>query len=200
MEICAQTLIQHMKACGYVVFERDFDLNIVGLRKLPGTPNVFDDRLCVFFRRDGVWQFRSWPITTDPGTYYLQNPMNVKGTAIVRPGQWRRSHKIGKHGSYEAMVQVGTLGIWRDANKNTEADYGTNPLDENWIGINIHKAGNDSTSVDKWSAGCQVFKRADDFEEFMALIHKQIAAGIGDTISYTLLEWPAANMPAVSAS
>jgi hypothetical protein len=161
---------------------------------MPGAPNVFDDKLCVFYKLGGVWKFHSWACTTDPGTYYLQNPMNVNGTAIVKPGQYRKSHKLGLHrGAYEAMVQVGALTIWRDQDKDAVLDYGVNEVTATGMGINIHRAGTASTSVDKWSAGCQVFSKSSDFAEFMALIHKQSEAGLGDTISYSLLEWPAAD-------
>lgn len=199
MPITHESVIAAMKARGFVVFEtKDYDMNVVGLRRMPGTVNRFDDLICCFWKQSGAWQFRAWPCTTDPGTFYLNNPMNVNGTAIVRPGQYRRSHKLGKHGGetgYEAMVQVGTIGVWRDANKDSQLDYGVNPQDAQWAGINIHRAGTNSTQVDRWSAGCQVFSRSSDFAEFMSLIHRQSEAGIGDTISYSLLEWPAADFP-----
>ena len=195
MPVSLQTVMGAMKSKGYVVFEtKDYDMNVVGLRRIPAIPNAFDDVICCFYKQGGAWQFKSWKCTTDPGTYYLQNPMNVNGTAIVRPGQYRKSHELGKHGGasgYEAMVQVGTLGIWRDSDKDTQLDYGVNPTEAQWAGINIHRAGANSTQVDRWSAGCQVFSRSSDFAEFMSLMHKQIEAGIGDTISYSLLEWPA---------
>ena len=54
-------------------------------------------------------------------------------------------------------------------------------------GINIHKAGRDSTWVENWSAGCQVFKRVKDFDMFLSICKK--AAKIhGNKFSYTLLE------------
>ena len=36
--------------------------------------------------------------------------------------------------------------------------------------FNIHKAGATSSSVDKWSAGCQVFARERDFTQFLNLL------------------------------
>jgi hypothetical protein len=36
--------------------------------------------------------------------------------------------------------------------------------------MNIHKAGKDTPSIDSWSAGCQVLKRSDDFEEMMGKV------------------------------
>ena len=53
--------------------------------------------------------------------------------------------------------------------------------------INIHKAGRDSTWVENWSEGCQVFKRVKDFDGFMKIVKK--AAKIhGNSFTYTLIE------------
>ena len=73
---------------------------------------------------------------------------------------------IGKHGSYEALVQTGaTVRVARDGNLDDVADADPSGVQEGWFGINIHHAGTDSTNVEKWSAGCQVFKRLEDWEE-----------------------------------
>jgi hypothetical protein len=65
--------------------------------------------------------------------------------------------------------------------------YAENKVDEGVFGINIHKAGADSTYVENWSEGCQVFKRVKDFEEFMTICRK--ARDIhGNSFTYTLIE------------
>ena len=60
------------------------------------------------------------------------------------------------------------------------------------FGINIHKAGKDSKDVDQWSAGCQVFQKSDDFNEFMGLArkHKNL---YGNKFTYTLIDERAYN-------
>ena len=55
------------------------------------------------------------------------------------------------------------------------------------FGINIHKAGHDSTWVENWSEGCQVFKRVKDFDQFMKIC-KMAAQIHGNHFSYTLIE------------
>ena len=60
-------------------------------------------------------------------------------------------------------------------------------IDEGVFGINIHKAGADSTYVENWSEGCQVFKRSKDFDEFMKIINKA-KDFYGNHFTYTLLE------------
>jgi hypothetical protein len=66
-------------------------------------------------------------------------------------------------------------------------NYDETAIQEGVFGINIHKAGVDSTYVENWSEGCQVFKRAADFEEFMSIV--RASAGKGFTkFTYTLIE------------
>ena len=50
--------------------------------------------------------------------------------------------------------------------------------------IYIHKAGVDSTYVENWSEGCQVFKRAQEFEAFMEICRKSGQKAF----TYTLIE------------
>ena len=73
--------------------------------------------------------------------------------------------------------------MWRDSNKDDVLDHDGAPS-EGWFGINIHHAGADSTNVEKWSAGCQVFKRLADWEEAMG-IWKATGA---DSFTYTLID------------
>ena len=61
-----------VKAKGYVWFEspEDYDLNIVGIRNSStgnNVTNVFDDIMTVSFKSNGLWQFKQWACTTDPG-------------------------------------------------------------------------------------------------------------------------------------
>ena len=53
--------------------------------------------------------------------------------------------------------------------------------------INIHKAGADSTYVENWSEGCQVFKKSADFDAFMGICKKAATLG-GNSFTYTLIE------------
>jgi hypothetical protein len=179
---------------GYKFFETgDYNLNLVGLRRQPGIPNAFDDVMTVSYKIKDVWQFRTFWMTTDPGTYWLQNPSRVDGTAILIPGQYRSCWKLGLHqGKYEALVQNGQpFKVWRDGNKDNTLDYSGKVYSEVG-GLNGHHAGTSSTQVDKWSAACMVLARLKDFEALMDLCHKQVAKGKGwDTFTYTLLEWPA---------
>ena len=115
--------------------------------------------------------------------------MNVNGTAILRPDQYRSTYKIGKHqGKYHALCQLGgPVTLWRDVNRDSKHDMKDSTIATGYFGINIHKAGRKSTQVNKWSAGCQVFKNDGDFKEFMKTM-RIAEEKFGNSFSYTLLE------------
>jgi hypothetical protein len=186
-----------MKAKGYVWFSdesnKGYDVNIVGVRLntqnvADKVTNVFDDFLTISYKDDkGVWKFHCWRATTDPGKKGVMEFSNKNGVARLVPGQYRRVWRIDKHqGKYDALCQRnGNVTVYRDKDKNMVFDE--SKLDTGMFGINIHKAGRDSTWVENWSEGCQVFKRVLDFDEFMGICRK--ASKIhGNVFSYTLLE------------
>jgi hypothetical protein len=186
-----------VKTKGYRWFEdtsnKGYDVNIVGVRNnapsvADKVTNVFDDCLTISYKDEsGNWQFYCWMGTCDPGKKGVQQFHNKKGVARLVPGQYRGVWKIDLHqGKYEALCQrLGNVTVWRDANK--DLIFEEKVTDTGMFGINIHKAGQDSTWVENWSEGCQVFKRVKDFDEFMKICKK--ASKIwGNKFSYTLLE------------
>lgn len=183
-----------VKSKGYVWFEdtnnKSYDVNIIGIRNASTgqkVTNVFDDLLTLSYKDEtGTWKYHEWPATTDPGKKGVMEYHNVAGVARLVEGQYRGSHTIRLHqGKYEALGQAKNVKVYRDANKNLI--YDENKIAEGVFGINIHKAGADSTYVENWSEGCQVFKKSADFEEFMKICRK--AKGIhGNSFSYTLIK------------
>ena len=184
-----------LKAKGYVYFEdaanKSYDVNIVGVRNSSTgrkVTNVFDDMMTISYKDEkGNWVYVEWMNTTEPGKKGVQQYHNPKGVARLIPGQYRGVWSIDKHqGKYEALCQRnGNVTVWRDANKDLVFDE--TKTDTGMFGINIHKAGQDSTWVENWSEGCQVFKRVKDFDEFMKICKK--AAKIhGNKFTYTLIE------------
>ena len=180
-----------VKTKGYVWFEgaKDYDVNIVGVRNSATgqvVTNAFDDVITVSFKIDGVWQYKEWANTTDPGKKGVMQFGNKAGVARLVEGQYRGSHTIRLHqGKYEALGQAKNVKVYRDANKDMK--YDETKIDEGVFGINIHKAGADSTYVENWSEGCQVFKKSAEFEEFMAICRKAKAIH-GNSFTYTLIE------------
>ena len=182
-----------VKAKGYVWFEdaanKGFDVNIVGIRNSATgqkVTNAFDDHLTISYKENGAWKFHIWSATTDPGKKGVLEYHNAAGVARLVEGQYRGSHGIGLHqGKYEALKQAKNVKVYRDANK--DLNYDENKIQEGVFGINIHKAGADSTYVENWSEGCQVFKKSADFDAFMAIVRKSRDIH-GNSFTYTLIE------------
>jgi hypothetical protein len=103
------------------------------------------------------------------------------------PGQYRGAYALSLHqGKYEAVCQrLQEVTVWRDDNKDLTFDEVKQ--DTGMFGINIHKSGVDSTWVENWSEGCQVFKRVKDFNEFISIC-KKAAKVHGNHFTYTLIE------------
>jgi len=183
-----------LKAKGYVYFgdeaNKGYDVNIVGVRNSSTgnkVTNVFDDMITLSYKDEtGVWKFHEWMNTTEPGKKGVMEYHNANGVARLVEGQYRGSHAIGLHqGKYEALKQAKAVKVYRDKNKDLVFDE--TKIDEGIFGINIHKAGKDSTWVENWSEGCQVFKRVKDFDEFMKIIKKSSKIH-GNSFTYTLIE------------
>jgi hypothetical protein len=147
-------------------------VNIVGIRNLDSgstVTNIFDDAITLSYYINNELQFEVWPATTDPGKKGVQEYGNPKGVARLVEGQYINSHALGLHkGKYEALVQVAPVKVWRDSNK--DLIYDEKIIDQGLFGINIHRAGIDSTYVENWSEGCQVFKRQEDFNQFLTIV------------------------------
>ena len=198
MSYTRQQIETAVKSKGYVWFEdkanKGYDVNIVGVRNSTTgskATNVFDDVITISFKDEsGNWQYFEWNNTTDPGKKSMLEwkKMGITGgCARLVAGQYRSVWAIDKHqGKYEALCQRnGKVKVYRDSDLDLE--YDVDKITEGIYGINIHKAGQDSTWVENWSAGCQVFKRVKDFDTFMKIVKK--AAKIhGNSFTYTLLE------------
>ena len=177
-------------AKGHKWFEgKDLMLNIVGVRNSATgkkVTNLFDDHITLTYTVNGVEHFHCWAATTDPGTKGVMKFGNKAGVARLVPGQYIDCYGIRLHaGKYEAVGQNKAVKVFRDPDRNME--YDESKIQEGLFGINIHKAGTDSTFVENWSEGCQVFKRAKDFEEFMAICRRARTAH-GNKFTYTLIE------------
>jgi hypothetical protein len=193
MNYTKEQIEKAVKSKGYVWFDdpqnKGFDVNIVGIRTSSTgnkVTNIFDDYLTLSYKEKGQWKFHIWSATTDPGKKGVMEYHNASGVARLVEGQYRGSHGIGLHqGKYEALKQSKSVKVYRDANKDMK--YDENKIAEGVFGINIHKAGADSTYVENWSEGCQVFKKSADFESFMSIIRKSRDIH-GNSFTYTLIE------------
>lgn len=190
----ASRVLNALRRKNYAAFDDGdpFHLNIIGVRAASGRFDHFDDTLYLIYRdENGEQRVEEYPITTDPGSYYTQTRLlNEDGVAILMPGQYRDTYLLGKHRSqYDALVQRGgTVRVWRDNSRTNELNRGGRVF-EGWFGINIHRARATGTTarIGSHSAGCQVFKDANQFAVLMDLVKK--STGVRhNRFTYTLLE------------
>ena len=200
MKYTREKITDVMTSKGYKYFTDDnnkgYDVNIIGVRNSETkgrVTNAFDDTITVSYKcEEGVWHYHEFNCTTDPGSHWVENILNEKGVAILKPNQYRGSHKLRLHqGKYLALGQKKDVTVYRDNNRDNNYDLNESKTDTGVFGINIHRAtsraGGKSTRVDKWSAGCQVIADNDDWHEFLDIC--QAAREIhGNSFSYTLLE------------
>lgn len=191
-------VLQKMKAIlrhkGYKIFDRPYELNIVGLRSKSTIPNRFDDEIHVFYKVSTLnWHYHVFKATTDPGTFWLRQPMQPQGTAILAEGQYIDTYQLDLHrGKYLALVQKKMLTVIRDYNRDAVLDFKNGTKTTGYYGINIHRANQTGTtkSVDKNSAGCQVFENANDFALFIKLCQKHKSL-YGNHFTYSLIDFRA---------
>ena len=191
-----QQIENAVKKLGYNWFEAgNYNVNIVGVRNSETenkVTNKFDDCLTVSYKVNNEWQFHCYKCTTDPGTHCFENVARKEGVAVLKPGQYKSSHKLRLHaGKYLALGQQRPVTVYRDNNRDDNYDLDDNNTQTGLFGINIHRAtgrsGKTSTQVDKWSAGCQVIASNDDWHEFLDIC--QTARDVwSNNFTYTLIE------------
>jgi len=180
------------KQQNYVLYTKPYQLNIWGFRSKSAKPNQFDDEIHVFYKINNIkWEYHVFAATTDPGTYWLYNPMQPQGTAILKAGQYVDAYMLGLHrGEYLALVERLPVTVIRDYNRNNRLDFFNGRKSTGSFGINIHRAMRQGITrfVDRFSAGCQVFANAADFYKFISMCetHRKL---YGNKFTYTLVDF-----------
>lgn len=176
----ADRIVRYMEAKGYQVFKLPKHYNIVYVEGMnaDGTlnndaPNEWNDLRLVIEFQDGVPKIvGDWISTTEPGSKFTYNPMNSKGAARIKFGQYQ-AWQVGFHGSgnarHEALVQVCPITVHRDFDKNFLRTG--DKLDTGLFGCNQHW-GYDYplNDIRGASAGCLVGRTTSGHQEFMGLI------------------------------
>lgn len=182
-----------LSTLGYKYFTNgEYNVNIIGVRANMDNrvTNRYDDVIVVEYKENNKLIRKIWSITTEPGNKSMNNPSNVKGTAILVPGQYNGVYKIDLHNNkYIALCQRnGPVKVYRDNNKDNKYNHDVKTIDEGYFGINIHKSNENytRTTIDGYSAGCQVFNNPKNFKEFMDIIKKS-ATIYGNKFTYTLI-------------
>jgi len=189
-EIQVDYFRQLFKKLDYKFFEvGSYNLNLIAVRQSK-SDNTFDDFMYVIFKNEKLqWVVYQFTITTEAGEYYLKNPMNSQGTAIVVPGQYSKAYKLGLHKKYPALVQAAPIKVYRDSNRDTIHDLEPSTIQKGVFAINIHHASDKGTStkIDKWSAGCMVFANILEWKLFYATLLESQKL-YGDFFTFTLLD------------
>jgi hypothetical protein len=184
-------VIDSVKEQGYQLDTRPFKLNVVGIRNLADTvPDEFQDEIAYFYYdNNGNPVGKVARGTTSPSVYFLQNPMNMSGTAILQQGQYQDAYAIGLHrGLYSALVQVKPVTVIRDTDRNSYLDFLAD-TQTGLFGINIHRATkkNNQAVIGRDSAGCQVYMYEEDFNGMMNMAKKSRDM-YGNRFTYTLID------------
>lgn len=108
---------------------------------------VYDDAIV---RRIGD-ELTIWRASTDPGRWYIENPLRSAGCARLREGLW--SYRLGPHRGNPALIQAGPVTVDRLDRRGKVVGSDTGDNDD--LGIHIHSGGSQYT-VGRFSAGCQV--------------------------------------------
>lgn len=155
------------KKLGYPFFEKDnFNLNIGVVRASEEKTDAFNDLLFIAYKDNDLWKLDKYPITCDPGSYYLLNLMDKGGTAIIAEGYYQSAYQLGWHFGSRALVQVREVACYRDINRDLVINRDPKTITKGLYGINIHRhfqGVEEATIVYNSSAGCMVFKKDSDW-------------------------------------
>lgn len=176
------------KAKGYAFFEQGrYNLNIIGVRG-EHKPDEFSDKLYLVFNDYGAVRVLEFAITTYPGVYWLMNPMNPEGCAIMKEGQYRKAYQIGSHRGVTGLIQTGNaVSVYRDNTKDGSIRLIEDSVITGYFGINIHPVmDKNNKTVGQDSAGCQVFQEYEDMRAFIRLCYNAMEL-YGNYFTYTLI-------------
>lgn len=190
---------EHLRAVvegkGYKFFDggKAYNLNLIGIRRTGIGNDEFNDLLTVTYKDEMMnWHCRIFGCTTEPGAYYLLNPLpGTGGTAIMLEDQYDGLYMLGKHKGQDALEQKGKAVYVRDSDLNNQPNI--SPAAKRIVAnlkTNIHRATNGikSIRIGRWSAGCQVLSNSLDFDELLRVC-RIAASKYGNSFTYTLINW-----------
>lgn len=95
-------------------------------------------------------EIKIFEASVDPGSYFINHPMNPQGCARLKCGLWY--YQLGEHHAHRALVQADEVTVHRIDKAGIKRGEETG-----FFGINIHSGGQEYL-VGRYSAGCQVIK------------------------------------------
>lgn len=140
--------------------------------------DAFDDKAFTYYvHRDGITIdfLLARNGTTNAGSYGLKHfsDYNHEGCAVLKSDVIvYNSHTYGLHkGKKPAYRQAKAWPYYRDNNKNDRAEE-IGAVHNDIIYANIHRAGQNSTSIKNWSVACLVTANEAKFLQFLAINKK----------------------------
>jgi len=149
------------------------EINLIGVRNPAGIEKDVINDFVGYFTKEAVVLS---PGTTEPSVYWTTSgEKNTSGTFHLKEGFHEKIWCVGTHKGYEALVNdyrycKPTRG-WRDANYNFAQDSKDVEVCD-YFGINFHRMHPLAIvdKIGKYSAGCQVFQNAKNFNDMMTFI------------------------------
>ncbi len=190
MDINCSQLVKYLEDKKYAL-SREFNgkagkINVIGVRKKDSRVNRFDDTIAIAWQDKTKWNVKTYAATTRPGLYWLNNLLNPKGSAILVPGQYVNSFRLGEFKGAKALKQFRDLTVYRDKNKDSKFDIDPSTVEQGQFGIHIHGTKGSPEFVGRWSGGCQVIQKEAEYKNFLAHIEES-AKIYGELFTYTLI-------------
>lgn len=166
-----------------------FNLNVGAIRTAELNTNKFR---CIEFVAYMDEKLRKvielFPCTTVPGFLGLTNPVNEKGTFIMKPGFYRHLWSPGLHRGKPALVQINKVSGYRDNDRDKIIDIDPKTIDTGMFGINNHACRWDRIveNVDNWSEGCVAVPNCKNMMRLLELVAMQNKYGYGEKVSFML--------------
>lgn len=204
----AVRIVQAMRAAGYQLSAEPGQVNVVYVEGMDpdGTPNANkpnefnDSRFVIVFAGNAPTLLGAWEATTEPSLHWTKHPMNAKGAARIKFGQYK-AWRVGTHNNnHEALVQRANVTVCRDLNQDFKRE-GDKEDTGDGFGINQHwgydlPKGDLGTS----SAGCLVGRKKAGHREFMAIVKSDPRYMADHNYLFRTAVLPAADVMAVGKS
>jgi hypothetical protein len=178
--ITIDSLKKTIQSLNYIWFEDK--PNIIAIRTKLQVPDVFNDILCIVYKKNNIEYLYTTTITTEPGVYYQKKLLNPKGCWVMMPAQMIDAYAPGFHQNktdHRCLRSLGKIYGLREDDKDgiigNDKDAVATWVEGSTVGANIHGAKKlqDLTEiVGQNSAGCQVHSRWSKKEEMMDIVEK----------------------------
>jgi hypothetical protein len=172
----------------------DDQINLIAIRTNLQVPDVFNDVMCVVYKKGGVEVLETATITTEPGVAYQKKLLNKDGCYVMMPAQMINAYKLGLHqgkADHRCLKSVGKIYGLRDKDLDGIAGNSGTAMwfEGKTVGANIHGSNKltKSNIIGSWSAGCQVYNEWKKKEALMGIadLYDKVNNGL---ITYTLIK------------